>query len=211
MSVPNGYCLRQLWGGAAQAVIPSSFIDLSDLRQVPDHQECWMDDAGTGGGTSDQQDAASRLLVFELLEHRDSVQDSDAARFYFADLADANGAHDDVTSFVDVPPSAFPLTGGTAQLGRSVFLGVGTQRVRMGRDHDLRGLPRVGQEVRDVRVEIAVIRLPAHQTDLLITLTTPTTGQSEGDPVSSISLSEPFQRAVGTFDIGDWSLLGSSS
>lgn len=159
---------------------------------------------GAGNGADP---AGSRLLVFELLEHRASVQDSDAARFYFADLAEANGSNDDVTSFVDVPSSPLLSVSPT----RNVALGVGTQRVRMGRDHDLRGRPREGQEVRDVRVEIAVIRLPAHQTDLLITLTTPTTAQSEGGSVPSTSLSEPFQRAVGTFDIVDWSLLGSSS
>jgi Ran-interacting Mog1 protein len=209
MSEPNEYSLRQLWGGAAQSEIPSSFLDMSDLRQVPDHQECWMD-AGTGSN-----DAASRLLVFELLEHRDSVQDSDAARFYFADLADANGSgggDDHQSSFVGVPSAALsPTPTGTAANDRNVFLGVGAQWVRMGRDHDLRGRPREGQEVREVRVEIAVIRLPVQHTDLLITLTTPTGGQPGGDSVPSTSLSELFQRAVGTFDIVDWSLLGSAS
>jgi Ran-interacting Mog1 protein len=177
-------------------------------------------DDGRVGSSSDH--ATSRLLVFELLEYRDSVQDSDAARFYFADLEDANSgggssadAGGDLVSYVDVPSSALvlsPTASGTAtKTDRNVFLGVGTQRVRMGRDHDLRGLPREGQEVRHVRVEIAVIRLPSHQTDLLITLSTPTTDALDRNLVPSTNLSEVFRRAVSNFDILNWSLLGSAA
>ena len=168
-----------------------------------------------GGGNGDP--SASRLLVFELLEHRGSVQDSDAARFYFADLADANGSSTgdfSSSSFVDVPSSSAvsPAPSDTATEDRNVVFGVGTQRVRMGRDHDVRGRPREGQEVREVRVEIAVIRLPSHRTDLLITLSTPTVGQPDGgDSVPSTTLSEPFQRAVRTLKILDWALLGPAS
>jgi Ran-interacting Mog1 protein len=182
-----------------------------------------MDGPGDGGvgRTGSGDHAASRLLVFELQEYRDSVQDSDAARFYFVDLSDANGggssaeAGDNVLSYLDVPSSALvlsPTASGTAtKTDRNVFLGVGSQRVRMGRDHDLRGLPKEGKEVRHLRVEIAVIRLPSHQTDLLITLSTPTTDELDRNLVPSTNVSEVFRRAVSKFDILDWSLLGSAA
>lgn len=48
--------LRNLYGGAATIVLPAEFVDVSTLRQVPDHQECFFA-ANTG-----------QLVVIELLQ-----------------------------------------------------------------------------------------------------------------------------------------------
>ncbi|GIM14959.1 hypothetical protein Vretimale_17817, partial [Volvox reticuliferus] len=45
MTVPNPGDLSQrcLWGGAATCVVPTRMVDVSDIRQVPDNQEVFMD------------------------------------------------------------------------------------------------------------------------------------------------------------------------
>lgn len=86
---------RNLYGGAMAISIPSKWRDVSDVRQVPDHQEVYQDCtfvtnnheqevvqdgyAGTGG-----------CLVIEILERQDEVNDEEAPHFFFHDLADAN-------------------------------------------------------------------------------------------------------------------------
>lgn len=69
---------RSLYGGCIVCLIPKGWNDLSTVRQVPDHQECWQDEEG-------------RLLIMEILDRQDDVDDSSAALFFHDDLADANG------------------------------------------------------------------------------------------------------------------------
>merc|ERR1712170_184349 len=69
------YSERPLFGGAISCDIPSAWRDVSDVRQVPDHQECWQEIDGA-------------VLVVEILD-RQEVGDHSAASFFFADLARA--------------------------------------------------------------------------------------------------------------------------
>lgn len=42
MTSPLSFVARDLYGGAISADIPASFLDASDLRQIPDHQEVFL-------------------------------------------------------------------------------------------------------------------------------------------------------------------------
>jgi hypothetical protein len=187
--------VRPLFGGALQASIPSSFRDVSDVRQVPDHQECWQD--------VDE----NSLLVIEILDRQQDVNDEQAAAFFYQDLCESNGVSPDETTFtpqtqqqqqqqgqtqitiVGLPPTSI------------ILFGVGTQHVAMGRDFDVDGNRRQ-QEERWIRVELCVIRLLSVGTDLLITLSTP----CEQNPQESSSTTTTFQQVVSTFQILDWTL-----
>jgi len=48
-----------LFGGALTCVLPVDFVDVSQLREVPDNQEVWV---RTGAGTSEES------VIIELLE-----------------------------------------------------------------------------------------------------------------------------------------------
>ena len=64
--------------------LPERFLDVSDARPVPDHQEVW------GDPSRDQS------LVVEAVERAADVADADAGAFFFGDLAaaaEAAGAH----------------------------------------------------------------------------------------------------------------------
>jgi hypothetical protein len=68
---------RPLFGGAISCEMPTPWRDVSDVRQVPDHQECW-------------QELDGAVLVVEILQ-RQEVDDVNAASFFFNDLAESNG------------------------------------------------------------------------------------------------------------------------
>ncbi|KAI6249970.1 putative ran guanine nucleotide release factor [Erysiphe necator] len=42
----TSYFKRSLYGGAITVELPSFFVDVSDFRQVPDHQEVFLDNSG---------------------------------------------------------------------------------------------------------------------------------------------------------------------
>ena len=147
---------RPLFGGAITCAIPNDWRDVSDIRQVPDHQECWQDTEG-------------RLLAVEILE-RQQVEDGNAAQYFFDDLADVDSNAASEKIFTPIPPSTVSLEGLPAST--KLCLGVGYQRLKLGRDVDIAGNPRK-QESRAIRVEVCVVRLLEKETDILITLSTP--------------------------------------
>jgi hypothetical protein len=72
--------LLGLFGGALTLELPASFMDISAIRQVPDHQEVFMD-----------KDSDISFII-ELLGGDSSVPDAEAAAYYFNDLAECNEA-----------------------------------------------------------------------------------------------------------------------
>ena len=75
LNMPTTYKLAPLFGGAITASIPSTYTDVSAIRQVPDHQEVWLDSEGF---TS---------IVVEILE-RVEKPDLEALRFHSEDLVE---------------------------------------------------------------------------------------------------------------------------
>ena len=173
--------------------IPSDWTDVASIRQVPDHQECWLD-------------AQERLLVIEILAYQEDVADADAAKYFYDDLAAANGiTSNDQISFAacepDVPIGGLPHNA-TVRFGR------GFQRAVLGREFDIAGYRRE-QEIRWIQIELCVLRLPSVQTDLLVTLSTP--AESNPQDISSASparSSQLFASVLSTFQIRNWALFG---
>ena len=73
---------RRLFGGAIEIALPRRFLDVSEFRQVPDHQEVFTLD-GDGDALS---------FIFEIVELQSEVSDNDVATHFWHDLADANDA-----------------------------------------------------------------------------------------------------------------------
>lgn len=196
----DNWTRRDLYGGAITCEIPSDWRDVSDIRQVPDHQECWQ-----------QQGPEGAVLVVEILEREQSVSDENAATYFFRDLAEANGA----VLPQDGSFSNFPVSGDdneelkkTKRLPADsrIVSGVGCQKVAMGRDTDIAGNPRQ-QEIRWIQVNLAAIRLPSQGTDLLVTLSVPL-GSVRGPDDFPKKFDERFIRLLSSMNIQDWSLFG---
>ncbi|KAK3285218.1 multicopy suppressor of ts gsp1 [Cymbomonas tetramitiformis] len=147
---PNVYIQRALFGGAIQAEIPQRFLDVSDAREVPDHQEFWSDPEN------------NESIMIEINEGKPEISDADCAHFFFNDLAEVSGAvgceflGQIPLGTINVPqPSAFSC-------GR---LCVGTHTVR-SEDR--------GEANYVIQVLLAVLRLPQVNTDVLLIMHTPT-------------------------------------
>lgn len=178
----SSFVAKGLYGGAITCNLPSSWVDVSEIRQVPDHQEVYL-------GPQNES------LVVEILEHQSTKNGNDAARYFFDDLAEANGSTQNTFTIV-----AMGALKGSICNDKCIICGIGMQEIRKGRETDIAGNPRHVPLVR-VQVELAVLRLPQVQTDLLLTL-------SRTKETPDAELSTDFQQVLSTLQIRDWSLFG---
>jgi hypothetical protein len=204
------YTKKELFGGAITSDLPTDWIDLSDVRPIPDHQECFQDSLAKDNPT---------MLIVEILEMQDTVKDEDAAAFFFSDLAERNDAlqtQNDVR-FCALPEHASPkalLEDESIAAGRNTIrlcAGSGYQKVAMGRDFDGAGNSRrTTQEIKCIRVDLCVLRLPSQQTDLLINISRPVdTGAIDEVPLEAPSAASAIMgQVVSTFRIHNWDLFG---
>ena len=159
--------LRELFGGAITLQLPETYEDVSMLREVPDHQEVFVD-----------RDSDASLIV-ELLEHDGSVSDDHAPAHYFRDLAACNDAEgSSVLDFGGVVAHAAFVPLVKVDPKRCVkCAAVGRQRITK-----FRSVPpaRAGAGAGagaatgdDVAIVMCVVRLLDVLTDVLITLNVP--------------------------------------
>ena len=143
--VADGFLEVPLYGGAMLADMPKSFADASQFREVPDHQEVWVDTS------------SDRSVIIEILEKKD-VPDEEAMEFFLADLAAFNDAKESkLLSTRSASPEEVP------HLNCRVFLALGQQMAAKFQEED----------VHPVTIHAAVLRLPEVDTDILITLNDP--------------------------------------
>merc|ERR1712059_201207 len=69
---------RLLFGGALSCILPRNLDDISQFREVPDHQEVFAHK------TTDQS------LIVDILQYQSAVGGEAAARFHFTELAATN-------------------------------------------------------------------------------------------------------------------------
>lgn len=148
---PREATLRKLFGGAMECLLPAAFVDVSDLRQVPDHQEAFV-------SRVDGVSIVIEVLSFE--EDLSSEGDGASARHFFDDLAAANGAASSSCDFcADLTDSIMPALAPYAKAALA-----GRQTVAKFRG---------GAPPEAIRLYLVNVRLPNVGTDLLITVNVP--------------------------------------
>jgi hypothetical protein len=176
---------RELFGGAILSSLAENFVDISNIRPVPDHQEVFID----------QNTEAS--VIVELLDTEQSVPDDlKAINYYFLDLASFN------ESVENIVLSEALLTAETfvPSLEQSVckMALIGTQKAGKYRT-------RPDMELDTVVVVLVLIRLAAVGTDLLISMNIPAAGleqpEGEGDVTKATTTNGTNQLASGSFNI----------
>ncbi|KAJ3684914.1 hypothetical protein LUZ61_014078 [Rhynchospora tenuis] len=200
----NDVCTeRPLFGGAISCSFPARFQDVSNIREVPDHQEVFVDP------TRDES------LIIELLDLKSEVADHESATWFLRDLAIEQDASDSV---VIEHSGMMELTG--LQNGNEAvpaMTAVGKLAVSKGRQG--RGAENI------VRVYLANIRLKNVSTDVLITAYEPliinplsesarTVGAGVAVPAEQsgcLPVQEVFRLAVSSFKIHDWNLFGGGA
>ncbi|CAG8467273.1 7722_t:CDS:2 [Acaulospora colombiana] len=182
---------RELFGGAIATFIPENFVDISDVRDVPDNQEVFVN------VETDQS------IIVEILQHVNTDSDEAAIRHHFMALAADNDAeeHSDIQK---VELAAIP------RLPPDVpkYLLLGQQLVSKFRETDpnSRNL---------LNILMALIRLPNHNTDIVITYNIPiligATSSSrqtarEGNLFEGM---EVFNRVLTEFEVLSWDLFNA--
>ncbi|KAL7587448.1 uncharacterized protein LOC111896144 [Lactuca sativa] len=194
---------RPLFGGAVSTTFPLRFEDVSNIREVPDHQEVFVDPA------------RDESLIFELLELKHDVEDNGSATWFLQDLAREQGAEGNIvteqSAVFEAPELQFRnlpavITTANAQMAIS--------KARQGRE---------AQNL--VKVYLANLRLKGVGTDVVITAYEPVFINPLSESASSVgagltvpaaqsgrtAMVEVFKQAVSSFRINDWNLFGADA
>ncbi|KAJ3679661.1 hypothetical protein LUZ60_017672 [Juncus effusus] len=189
---------RPLFGGAISSYFPTRFQDVSGIREVPDHQEVVEDPS------------RDESLIFELLDLKDDVADSESATWFLRDLA---SEQDSAENMLLENSGAMQLAGlnygGARAIAKTAIAKMAISKGRQGRE---------AQNL--VRVYLANIRLRNVSTDVLISAYEPllinplsesarTVGPGLAVPAQQSGLlpvSEIFRLALTSFKVNDWNL-----
>ena len=202
------------------------FIRLSSLHRV------WQDCTIEGKAPSELVAAAAQglqglqggpisiegtggVLVIEILGREEDVSDDAAAKFFFDDLAESNGAIAEKERRIDFAQVASVGSSGTLmpRLDKTAMACtcIGVQRVALGKDRKVGGESEPRSDHWAVRVEMCVLRLAREETDLLISLTRPIQDGSDKtmeDIMEASTHSKLFLEIIETFAIQNWELFG---
>ncbi|KAI8055162.1 hypothetical protein BDF22DRAFT_654081 [Syncephalis plumigaleata] len=208
------FTIHNLFGGAIHAAIPKQFIDVSEIREVPDNQEVFADNE------------TEESIIVELLELDSSITNADCASCngnnsaHFKQIAEDNESpNTQIVNLVALTSHDIP----NMPISRHDWLPTGWTTTSSQVPRDFRNF------LNTVDIFLAVIRLPQVTTDILITVNVPVligstsssrqmvndnTMESSSNADSAtplqtgdIQLGEHHVRSLlSSFDIKDWGL-----
>lgn len=178
---------RQLFGGALTAVLPKWAGDVSEFREIPDHQEVFI------------HPSTDQSVVIEILEYQ-QIQDQNAACYHFQDIAESN----DSTNTDVVLTEEIPLEQISVLQCKSAWFLSGRQLVSKFNE----------QEKNVVNIHMALFRLPDYNTDIVMSFNDPeyiSVGSSSHVPAVNYNQFEPwtvqeFKQSTTTLKVLDSSL-----
>ncbi|PWA56597.1 mog1/PsbP/DUF1795-like photosystem II reaction center PsbP family protein [Artemisia annua] len=194
---------RQLFGGAISANFPLRFEDVSNIREVPDHQEVFVDPA------------RDESLIVEILELKDDVADNGSATWFLQDLAVEQSAEGTIVT----DQSAVFEAPGLGYRNMTSVITTATAQMAISKS-------RQGREAQNlVKVYLANLRLKGVQTDILITAYEPVFINPLSESANAVGagatvpaaesgrtpMAEVFKQVVSTFRVNDWNLFGASA
>lgn len=167
----------ELYGGAITTEMGSSFRDVSFFRQVPDHQEVYVDDN------------TDTNLIIEINQMQE-VSDAEACRYFFTDLAEAGNAQSTAV-LTEYSPQSPP-----SNLPNGSYVGCLSGLQHMSKFNET--------ALRYVHTFVGLIRLRQQTSDILI-IVCGEVGEQQ-DPEKVARLQETFHRALQSFKIVDMGL-----
>ncbi|BGP22991.1 ran-binding protein Mog1p [Rhodotorula toruloides] len=183
---------RQLYGGAITTHVPPTFIDASDLRQVPDTQEVFL---------APDSDLSLITEILELVKGDGAEDDLERAiRFHFSSLALDNAALSSSVTSVSLPPTpSAPNPQGPGLpniLGPAVLSGLQT----------ISKFNRPASEADTVLILLALWRVPRRDADVTMCVNWPVKDGETGEERSEEEARRVFEDAVKAFEIKDFAL-----
>jgi Ran-interacting Mog1 protein len=190
---------KELYGGAMTAELPKDFIDASDLRQVPDHQEVFLSPRNL---TS---------LIFETNQYVNKENDAQANIFHFRDVIFED---DDLAE--ELPsPTKITMSKDSLKAFPAYVLQGGIISPEIDKKASS-ALPVEWQQTPQMnkwltRVYQLVVRMKEYETDLCIRINIPTKEMTSQDEVEK---EETFAKAMmqkiaETLDVINFGLFGT--
>ncbi|KAK5173075.1 uncharacterized protein LTR77_003197 [Saxophila tyrrhenica] len=178
-----------LFGGAIAASLPSTYADVSEIRQVPDNQEVYLD---TNGFAS---------IVVDILE-RVEKPDTEALQFHLSDIVDEDASETKVWTTAEAHLANLPQ--GTPAY--TLFATSPPGEKQKGRPN----------EPDFVGILLTMVRLEKQKTDILLAINVPhIAGQYDPaaiDPAQGKqgalleAAVEHRTKLIETFEVKDWDL-----
>ncbi|KAI5968608.1 hypothetical protein CANMA_002353 [Candida margitis] len=187
----------ELYGGAITInKLPSSFIDISRIRQVPDSQEVFINEVDSTNPTLSSLLTYDQALIFDLLERVDADDYESAIAQHLQDFAPSNTANH--------PLQEVQIDGGDELL---YFSYVSFKPEYERQEHN---------QAKQIVILICLLRLDKVGTDVLIQYNLPLKREHEGsinfaggdneiDKFASERF-EWFKNLCASFKIADWKL-----
>ena len=185
-----------LFGGALRCDLPTTFADVSEIRQIPDHQEVWLDKNGFTN------------IIIEINQRvstDDASTDEEALRYHFKDLAESNDASAaDETKFWASSSAVLSKMPGVPAY--ALFATQHNTNKTTKNPEDFTGvlmvLVRLEKQESDVLICVNVPHVPGHYNGTDIDLPAQKVGKllEEGGIIR--------QKVFETFEVKDWSLFG---
>uniref|UniRef100_A0A7S1APN3 Ran guanine nucleotide release factor n=1 Tax=Noctiluca scintillans TaxID=2966 RepID=A0A7S1APN3_NOCSC len=173
----------EFFGGAIVCDLPHSLTDASQVRHVPDHQEVWVDSM------------TDSSLVCEILQ-KAGVKDSEAVKFFLADLADSNDARSSaVVQSRRLGAEEVPYL--PAEV--ACFSGLGEQMIAKFKE----------VSANKVEIHLCVIRLAEQETDIVVSFNSPSAIDPESSSAGATLTVAPasvFEQIIKSLRIVDWNL-----
>lgn len=176
----KGCDVRELFGGAITAILPPSYLDASDIRQVPDNQECFM------------SPHSNSTIIVEVVEYQESQKDERAALYFFEDLCECiEVSRAEVSSYGCIDDPSF-----MSEI-RETF----PKCVLMGEQYlPIKDRP---PAVEKVYVMLAVVRLKIVNSELLIYLSSDTRSMPADISSFLLDLSAELEANASVFSLGE--------
>ncbi|GAM27938.1 hypothetical protein SAMD00019534_111140 [Acytostelium subglobosum LB1] len=184
---------RELYGGAIHATVPIRFIDVAQIRRIPDHQELLVDDK------TDQS------IIIELLERQEHVPDDQSIQFHFNVVADESDVAPDKRLILNQRQLT---SADMPHFANSVPKYILKARQMVAKFNET--------AENTVNVYMAIIRLERCKTDLLITYNEPVLLAPNSSSVNAVGGTVPstsehdaeqlFIRLLSSIKIVDYSL-----
>ncbi|KAF2011711.1 Mog1p/PsbP-like protein [Aaosphaeria arxii CBS 175.79] len=174
-----------LYGGAITVDFPTGFGDASNIRQIPDHQEVWLDADGYSS------------IVVDILEYVNKTSDEEALQYHFHDLIDGTG---DSTNMLEQASASMPKTPNKPVYTLS-FIQTPQPNPRK-------------KEPEFVAIHLILLRLKEQATDIMVTVNLPhyaneyvKAGEGDAGVTPLMRSGEAVaKRILESFQVNDWGL-----
>ena len=193
------YESKELYGGAITAQLPSDYIDASDLRQIPDHQEVLLSPTTLAS------------LIFEINQYVRQQNDTAAVHFHFTDVI---AAPDRVAQDLVEPTKVIMPNASLKEFPAYVIQGgIISPEIDKNASSNLplewQQNPQMKEQV--IKVYQLVIRMEKYETDLCVRINVP---MKEVGSLQEAEKEETFAKGtmvkiVETLEVKDFGLFGT--